>query len=344
MIGRHNKLMKWTGKTDVFLIAEIGGNHEGDFEYAKTLTMLAIESGVDAVKLQVYTGDTLVSKIEDPERNRHFKKFELTQNQYIELAKICIRSGLIFIASVWNDDALNWLDEYISVHKIGSGDLTAYPLIKDIVNRNKPIILSTGLANIDEVLATVQFIKNIDESYISDNKLALLQCTSMYPIPEDDANLNVMKLLHDKTGLTVGYSDHTEGAFAVEMAVAMGAQIIEIHFTDDRAGKTFRDHKVSFTKSEIIELRNKIQRIKMLQGNYKKEPAKSEIESGHITSFRRAVYPKKDIKQGELLSESNLTILRPNHGIDAREFFKLIGKRAKTDLIKHQKLDISEIE
>lgn len=335
--------MEWKGKSGVYLIAEIGGNHEGDFEYAKKLTKLAVESGVDAVKFQVYTGDTLVNDIQSSDRNKHFKKFELTKNQYIELAEICRKRDVSFTASVWDEDAIDWIDPYMSFYKIGSGDLTAYSLIKKIVGKRKPVVLSTGLSNIEEVLDAIHFIKSIDEKYVTQQKLALLQCTSMYPIPNAEAHLNVMRLLADKTGLPVGYSDHTEGTLAVETAAAMGAQIIEVHFTDARENKSFRDHKVSFTKSELIDLQEKIKQIKILQGDSKKEPRKSEVESGHIVSFRRAVYPKVDIKKDEQLTQDNLTVLRPNHGIDARDYFKVIGKRAKVDLKKHQKLDFDMI-
>ena len=121
-----------SGKNGPYLIAEIGGNHEGDFNYAIKLTELACKSGVDAVKFQIYTGDILVSSVESPDRNEHFKKFELTSNQYISLAEICYLSGVTFMASVWDPDAINWIDPYIKIYKIGSGDLTAYPIIKKI--------------------------------------------------------------------------------------------------------------------------------------------------------------------------------------------------------------------
>ncbi len=138
----------FNGKNNVYLIAEIGGNHEGDFEYAKKLTKLAAESGADAVKFQIYTGDSLVNAKYDPDRNEHFKKFELTKQQYIDLAKLCDELEITFMASVWDMNALNYIDSYIPIYKVGSGDLTAYNLIKKIVLTGKPIILSTGLATL----------------------------------------------------------------------------------------------------------------------------------------------------------------------------------------------------
>ena len=241
-------------KNNVYIIAEIGGNHEGDFEYAKKLTNLAAQSGVDAVKFQIYTGDGLVNERYDPDRNKHFKKFELTKEQYIELAKLCKQLGITFMASVWDIDSFEFIDEYMPIYKIGSGDMTAYNLIKRMVLTGKPIIISTGLATFDEVNNVINFIESMDSSYITEKKLSVLQCTSMYPIPFEDANLNVMNTYKENFNIPVGYSDHTVDMDAIEIAISMGAEIIEVHFTDTRDGKEFRDHKVSATKDEIKSL------------------------------------------------------------------------------------------
>jgi len=331
--------MTWKGKLGPLLIAEIGGNHEGDFEYAKVLTELACDSGVDAVKFQIYTGDTIVSKVEDPDRNKHFKKFELSKDQYVELANICKRNNVIFTSSVWNEEALNWIDEFIPIYKIGSGDLTAHPLLSKIAKLSKPIIISTGLASFDEVKETIDFLRKENKIYEGSQNLAVLQCTSMYPIEDEDANLEVISLYKDKLDVVVGYSDHTTGKEAVEVAYTLGAEILEMHFTDEREGKVFRDHKVSFTNEEIKQLIFKIKKIQALRGKPEKKPLPIEIENNHLVSFRRAVYPSKDIKKGTVLSKSNLTILRPNKGIDAREFNSLIGKKIKQDVKKGQSLD-----
>lgn len=325
-------------------IAEIGGNHEGDFEYAKRLTQLAIESTADVIKFQIYTGDTLVSSHESPTRNQHFKKFELTQEQHISLAKMVINAGRQYIASVWDVDALEWIDPYISFYKVGSGDLTAYPVLKATALKKKPILISTGLATEMEVIECIEYIQKLDPLYKQPGYLAVLQCTSMYPIRQEDTHLNVMKKLANQLNITTGYSDHTEGSFALETAAAMGAEILEFHFTDTREGKSFRDHKVSLTAVEVQALRKKVERIKQLQGNPNKQPLPIEIENGHDTSFRRAVYPSKDIAKGEILDETNLTVLRPCSGIDAREFDKLIGLQLKQDVLKHQKLDWRFVE
>ena len=332
----------WTGKHGPLLIAEIGGNHEGDFEYAKELTSLAIESGCDYVKFQIYTGDGLVNPVEGEVRNKHFKKFELSQDQHIELAQLCKENNVGYLASVWEESAFEWIDPYLDFYKIGSGDLTAYPILKSTASLRKPILLSTGLANEQEVLSCIDFIKSCDSFYEDTNNIAVLQCTSMYPIPNADANLRVMSQLRQLTGCAIGYSDHTEGSKALEMAVALGAQILEFHFTDSRENKTFRDHKVSLTKNEVQDLIHEIKNIKELLGSSEKKPL--EIEGEHITSFRRAVYPRADIPENTVITEEHLITLRPNHGIPATDFYDLIGKKTKTNLLRLQKLDWSYFE
>jgi len=336
-----------THKDFPLLIAEIGGNHEGNFNYAKELTRLAINSGADAVKFQIYTGNTLVSKLESPQRNNHFKKFELSNEQHIELAKMVLDAGRLYSSSVWDVKALEWIDPYVSFYKIGSGDLTAYPVLKAIALRNKPIVLSTGLSTEDEVVECVKYLQDLNHIYKKQSHLGVLQCTSMYPITQNDVHLDVMKRFEEKYNWTSGYSDHTEGTLALETAVAMGAKILEFHFTDSREGKSFRDHKVSLTCDEVLGLREKIKSIKALQGQPTKQPLPIEIENGHDLSFRRAVYPSKDIDKGEILDESNLTVLRPLSGIDARDYHKLIGRRILRDVKKHQKLEwnfINDVE
>ena len=323
-MGAHNP---WQGASGPLLISEIGGNHEGKFEYAKALVQQAIECGSDCVKLQIYQGDTLVSSVESEDRNRHFKKFELSKRQHIELAEMCREAGVKYTASVWDLDMLEWIDEYMSFYKIGSGDMTAWPILKSIALRGKPILLSTGLANMDEVAETISFLQSVNPVYLKPQNLCVLQCTSMYPIPDEEANLSVMSSISEIFGVSVGYSDHTVGRDAMLAAVAMGASVLEFHFTDDREGKEFRDHKVSLTPAEVKDLRNRISQINRFKGTGDKIPQPSEVESGHLTSFRRAVYFKRNLAAGHLVNEEDLIYLRPLHGIDARDSSLIIGKR-----------------
>jgi len=326
------------GKHGPLLIAEIGGNHEGNFEYAKKLTELAISTDVDYVKFQLYTGDTLVSKVESPVRNEHFKKFELTKQQHRELAKMITDAGIGYMASIWDENMFDWVDEFMPIYKVGSGDLTALSVLKSIAKKNKPIIISSGLATEDEVLHTIDFLQSVNQTYKNPEALAVLQCTSMYPINKSDANLSVIDKFKKITGLTVGYSDHTEGLDALKYAYAMGAEVLEFHFTDSREGKEFRDHKVSLIPSEVKVLIDEIKLINTLKGTNDKKPLQIEIENEHHISFRRAVYPKQDLKAGSVLTEDNLICLRPLHGIDAREYYSILGKTLTKDVKEHEKL------
>ena len=331
-------LNNFKSKSGTYIIAEIGGNHEGDFEYAKYLTKLAAESGADAVKFQIYTGGSLVNKKYDFHRYKHFKKFQLKKKEYIELAKLCKKLGTNFMASVWDYNAIKYIDKYIKIYKIGSGDLTNYNLIKKFLDTSKPLIISTGLANFKEVKDVIDFINKTDPSYILKKKIALLQCSSMYPIPFRDANLNVINTYKKNFDVVVGYSDHTEGSMAVEVAAAMGAEIIEVHFTDSRENKIFRDHKVSLTKDELIKFIKYTKDIKILKGSSNKKPTESEINNNHIYSFRRAVYFKRNLSKGHLIKEKDLITRRPAKGLGAKNFYKIIGLRLKKSVKKNQQI------
>ena len=323
-------------KNPIFLIAEIGGNHEGDFSAAKRLTQLAIDSGVDAIKYQVYSAKSLVNPAQSIDRFNHFRKFELLRYQHIWLAKLCIRNDVKYIASAWDTSAIKWLNDYIDIYKIGSGDITAYPIIKLIAEKGKPIILSTGMATTREIDSAIRHISLINPDYLKSNKLAVLQCTSSYPTCDKEANLGVLSALKRRKGVTIGYSDHTEGTLALEMAATLGARILEFHFTDSRKGKKFRDHKISLTKNEVIKLRNKISKIRNLLGDGKKRVMVSEIDNRR--TFRRAVYPIVYLPKGSVITEKKLVYLRPNNGIDAKDYKKIIGKVTTQNVHKYQRL------
>ena len=332
------------GRHGPFLIAEIGGNHEGDFDYAVQLTRLAASSGADAIKFQIYTGDSLVNRRVSPDRHAHFGRFELRPAQYLELAELCRELGSEFLASVWDPDALAWIDPHLRMYKVGSGDLTAQPLLHRIAETGKPIVLSTGLARLDEVEEAVDDLCTFAPAYRTERKLALLQCTSMYPIPDDEANLHVMASLSGATGLPVGYSDHTTGRLALETAVAMGAELLEFHFTDTREGKEFRDHKVSLTAGEVRSLIERIGEIRAVQGSAEKLPTRSELENDHVKSFRRAVYPSKDLPIGHVLTERDLVVLRPHEGIGAEHFARLLGRKTRVALEALEPLDWEKLD
>ena len=328
---------------EAYLIAEIGGNHEGDFGYAKKLAKSAILSGADCVKFQVYTGEKLVNAYVDSARAKHFNRFMLTVTQHRYLADMCLESGLDYCASFWDEASLLSLDEKVKFYKIGSGDLTNYSLLKSMMVREKPIILSTGLSTLSEVRRTVEFIEESHNFYQEYENLSIMQCTSMYPIPNSDANLNVIKVFRENFNHPIGYSDHTIGAKAIILAVALGAQVIEFHFTDDKS-RTFRDHSVSLTKQDVFELRNELEAQNILLGSDEKRPTESEVAANHIFSFRRAVFLTCDLKQGDVIQKKHLTALRPQKGIPANMFYELIGKKLTRDVSKLEPLDITYFE
>ena len=335
---------KFTGKYGPLLIAEIGGNHEGDFNYAKKLVSLACNTEVDVIKLQVYYPDTLVNKLVDSVRYNHFKKFTLTKSQHIELAEMCLKYNKKYLASVWDIDAYTWIDKYSDFYKIGSGDLTALPLINEIIKKKKPIVLSTGLSTFEEIEETVKYIISKNKLYDNPNMLAVLQCTSMYPIPENEVNLNVIDLFIEKLNVSVGYSDHTEDLEALFLSVAKGANILEFHFTDNKNNTTFRDHKVSLDSRDIDILIKRIYRLNKIMGNRFKGPTKSEISNGHVKSFRRAIYFNKDMVVGQIIKKEDLVSLRPNEGIDAREFNNIVGIKLIKNVNKLQELNYNMFE
>lgn len=331
------------GSHGPLLIAEIGGNHEGDFDTARRLADLAIEAGADAIKFQVYFGDTLVSVRESPDRNAHFKNFELTPGQHLALAEQVLTAGRAYVASVWDLDAFAWIDPVVSAYKIGSGDLTAPPFLQAAAQTGKPMILSTGLSAMAEVEAAIDFVRSGHPAYRDPQMLAVLQCTSMYPIDVSDAQLSVMRALA-AFGVTVGYSDHTLGCRALEVAAAMGAQLLEFHFTDRKHGRSFRDHQLSLDIEDVRRLVRALDEINVLKGTPDKRPLHIELANGHVESFRRAVYPSRTIEPGELLTEHNVCVLRPNHGIDARDYYRLLGHRARRRLLRHERLDWQDVE
>lgn len=323
---------KWQKNDIPYLIAEIGGNHEGDFDYAMSLVDLAVEAQVDCIKFQIYSGNKLVNAIESPSRNAHFKKFELSMSQHKSIAQKCIDNGIDYLSSVWDLEALNEIDDYLPFYKVGSGDLTNWIFLRELATREKPIILSTGLSTLDEVCNTVRFLIDENPIYRSSDFLCVMQCTSMYPIDDDEANLSVLSVYDNEFDITLGYSDHTRDAYALEIATAMGARVLEFHFTDNRDNRSFRDHSVSLLPDEVLSLKAKLCRIQKLRGDGNKIPMPSEVSEGHVTSFRRGIYCGSQIKAGDIITKEHLNFLRPNEGLDARDFNILVGAEAIEDI------------
>ena len=182
----------WSGKYGPMMIAEIGANHEGNFEQAKKLVRLAIKANVDVIKFQLYSGEGLINKKNSIKRFKQINKFQLKKSQYLYLAKMVKDKGIKYSASVWDVKMINWIDKYMDFYKIGSGDLTAYPVLSEIAKKNKPILFSTGLSNLKEITQTINFLRKSNRIYKEKNNLALLQCTASYPCKLEYLNLNTI--------------------------------------------------------------------------------------------------------------------------------------------------------
>jgi N-acetylneuraminate synthase/N,N'-diacetyllegionaminate synthase len=323
----------------IYLIAEIGGNHEGSFKSAQEQCRLAIESGADCIKFQLYTADGLVNPNLSHDRHSHFRRFELSREQHIKLAEMCLAAGCDYLASVWESEMIEWIDPYLTHYKIGSGDLTAIPMLREFAKRGKPIILSTGLSTLVEVRRAVSEIRKTNTAYEAPGMITLLQCTSMYPISDGDANLSVIPTLAEIPGVRVGYSDHTVGMEALVLSVALGARVLEFHFTDLREGRDFRDHKVSLMVNEVKELRQRCEKVLTFLGSPDKRPLDIEITSGHVTTFRRALFPARDLASGTIVTKEDLLCLRPCSGIGAEHYDKVLGLKLLQPVRRLQKLD-----
>ena len=226
---------------------------------------------------------------------------------------------------------MDWLDPHLSFYKVGSGDLTATSLLQALAKRGKPIVLSTGLSTLDEVVEAVATIRAVDPRYHLPSELALLQCTSMYPTEPGEVNLRAMDTLGQATGAAIGYSHHCIDPLALLLAAARGASVLEFHFTDRREGQSFRDHAISLVADELATLIEQLARMQALLGDAGKAPTPGECGSGHVDSFRRAVYSRRALRAGERLQREDLVLLRPNHGVDARMLEAVVGRAVLVD-------------
>jgi len=328
------------------LIAEIGGNHEGDLDLAYELGLQAIEAGADYIKYQVYTADGLVNPLLSSERYKHFKRLSLSSNDYIQLAKKIESAGGKFLASIWNIEDIKLFAPYMDFFKIGSGDLTCYPILEEITKTQKPIVLSTGLSSMDDVLSAVKFIQNCDALYSENpDMISIMQCTSMYPTDTKDINLSVIntyKQLFPQH--QIGYSHHHLESWPIDIAYALGATIIEFHFTHDKSINTFRDHQLSLTKDELIAVKIRLEKINEALGSATKVQTQSEINANHVEEFRRGAYLNKDLNNGTIVTKDDLVYLRPEKGISSENYSKILGKKLKNNLKQFEALNPSEFE
>ena len=323
--------MVFKGKNGPLLIAEIGGNHEGNFDVAIKQTLLAIRSGCDVIKFQIYRGESLVNQKEDFQRYKHFQKFELQKHQYIKLAELCKKNDVIFNASIWDTSMISWVDKYLKFYKIGSGDLTSFPILESFCKRKKPIILSTGLSTLKEIQNTVKFLKQQNSFYKKKENIVVMQCTSSYPTSNNDLNLNVIDTFKKNFNHIIGYSDHTlpKEMKVCEMATMLGSVIIEKHFTNDKS-LPGNDHYHAMDKEDMKKFNKNIEKAFEILGSFKVEAIADEEKSR--LNARRSLVAVKNIKKGDVINRTDLTFKRPAHGISPRYIDDVVGKIAKIDI------------
>ena len=319
----------------VFIIAEAGVNHNGKMELAYKLVDAAKEAGVDAVKFQIFKSEKLISKStkmadyqkenlkENISQLDMVKKLELSYEDFIKINEYCKEKGIMFMATPFDNDSLDFLVDTLKVDvlKIGSGDLNNYPFLEKVALKNKEIILSTGMSNLSDIESALDFI-----SQYTDKEVKVLHCTTNYPCPMDEVNLKAMNTIKDAFQVAVGYSDHTLGIEVPIAAVALGAEIIEKHFTLDKTMEG-PDHVASLEPDELKEMTRTIRNIERALGSGIKKPNKSEVKIKSIV--KRKIVLAKDVEINHVLTENDLEYKRCENGIESKYYKNIIGKKVK---------------
>ena len=324
----------------VLIVAEIGNNHEGDFEFAKELIYLAAEAGADAVKFQTFNTKDYISKY-DLKRFEMLELFELSYDKFKILSKVAKDQNLMFISTPFDIKSAKFLENIVDVIKISSSDNNFFPLLDSICSSEKPIILSTGLLSLKELDNTIKYIETKTENIILKDKLAILHCVTAYPVENQYANLNAIKTLNDKYNITVGYSDHTLGINASIASVGIGARIIEKHFTKNNNFSNFRDHQISADPNEFRRMVESIREVEVMLGNGEKTLQKPEKKI--ISKVRRSIVAKRNLNKDIILTENDINWVRPGGGIPPEKTKDVIGKRLNKDLKEGQKILIKDL-
>lgn len=331
------------------IIAEAGVNHNGSIELAKQLVDKAVEAGVDYIKFQTFKAEKLVtrtakqaeyqqksSRNEGDNQYKMLKKLELSPEDHEVLITYCKKKGIKFFSTAFDFDSIVYLHSLkLGLWKIPSGEVTNYPFLKRVASYNEKTILSTGMCNMADVHATVEVLY---QNGLSKENLILLHCNTEYPTPFKDVNLKAMDALRKEFGVEVGYSDHTKGIEVPIAAVALGATVIEKHFTLDR-NMEGPDHNASIEPDELKAMVIAIRNIeKAVSGDGTKHVSDSERKNIAIT--RKSIFASKGIKKGELLTEDNLTIKRPGTGISPMRWEEVIGTKAIRDFNEEELIEI----
>lgn len=317
---------------DILIIAEIGNNHEGSYTLAQELIGLAAEAGVDVVKFQTIIPERLVS-VQQTDRIKQLKRFQLSFDEFSKLSEVAKKEGVIFLSTPFDINSALFLNDIVPAFKIASGDNDFYPLIEVISKTGKPIIMSTGLMNLDEINKSVLFINNIWKENQIKQELALLHCVSSYPTLPEQANLLSIRELK-KVSDIVGYSDHTLGIEAAVLSVALGVKIIEKHFTLDKNFSAFHDHQLSADPKEMKEMVMRIRAMEKYLGTGEKIPQESELQA--VENSRRSIVAGCDLKRGAILKWENLTWLRPGGGLAPGRESEIVGKRLIRSISKDE--------
>lgn len=308
----------------VFVIAEVGNNHEGNLDLALELVGLAARAGADAVKFQTANADMFVSPA-DAERHARMKRFYLGEEGYRALRDAAHKAGIAFVCTPLDMQSARFLGPMVDAIKIASGDNTFVPLLEHAGACGKPVILSTGLADLDTVHRAVDIIEDSGSSAPGAHKLAILHCVSAYPTPPVEANLAAIGTLAENFDYPIGYSDHTLGIEAPVLAVAAGARIIEKHFTIDKAHSDFRDHALSADPDDLAFMISRIRAAEMMLGDGVKRPRGCESEGA--TAFRRSIAAIRDLPAGHVVREDDLMWIRPGTGLEPGQESLIVGHR-----------------
>lgn len=326
----------------VAVVAEIGNNHEGNFEVACELVRQAAHCGVDAVKFQTFKTAQFIRPI-DAARFERLQSFELTINQFEKLAELAHSLGVLFISTPLDLDSAQSLEPLLDAYKIASCDDTFYPLLGTIAKTQKPVIVSTGISDWSQIQKTVGYIQSAwSKEGVVNPQLAVLHCVSSYPVEPEQANLNAIKFLQTELDYPIGYSDHVVGLDAAVTAVGLGARIVEKHFTLDRHYSDFRDHQLSSDPQELKALVQKVRLTERLLGSVSKQvqPCALELSS----TIRRSIAVKRSMKAGEILTIGDLIWNRPGNGIPPGSESEVIGKRLKHAVSPGQQLKEEDFE
>lgn len=326
---------------EVLIIAEIGNNHEGSYSLAEELIGRAAEAGANAVKFQTFITEHFVSPA-DEVRFARLKSFELRFDQFEELSKLAHSLGLLFISTPLDLYSAAFLDRVVDAYKIASADNNFFPLIDKVARTGKPVIMSTGISDLSQVLKSTKFLKNIWTENLIVGQLAVLHCVSAYPVPPEQVNLLAIPLLNAALDCSVGYSDHALGIEACVLAVALGACIIEKHFTMDKSFSDFRDHQLSADPQEMKELIRKVRLVTTLLGQGQK--IVQSCEEHLVCQIRRSIAAGKNMEKGHILEWSDLTWLRPGEGLRPGDEHLLTGKVLRREVRFGELLLVKDVE